>query len=247
MTVQFDESELATAKADVQEYFGDASALLEACRFAGIGFLTQNQTNTKVTAYISAWINTQSNDSAQIVAVRAPSPGRGTRLVTLVTYWTEFTDGTGIITSNLSGPSCFPADPKMQVVVCPGIEDLSLMYQFHRARAGHETDGRVATLEQVQGVRSRMEYEHETTYRRLIRAGSYKADERRQLYIPTFRGAYLMVYRLLPPFKQIQAMRRHRITDRTLRELGFGGWVAFQKAQRSSATNGIANTLGGLA
>ena len=76
-----------------------------------------------------------------------------------------------------------------------------------------------------------MKWEHESTHHRLVRAGYYYVDEVNESYVPTFKGAFFMTYRLLTPFKQIQKFVKDRRANRTLRELGFGGMEAFRRMQ----------------
>lgn len=148
-----------------------------------------------------------------------------------MTFLTQFSDGTAIVTSNTSSAGVFPRDPKVSSVRCPGIRDFGLLYRFHRARVERARGGRAATLDHMKDARTRMENDWTQTFERLVGAGYYSIDQARELYVPTLKGAFLMTYRLLPPFKQIQKLRRDRLAERTLRELGFGGMEAFRKAQ----------------
>ena len=71
-------------------------------------------------------------------------------------------------------------------------------------------------------------------FTRLVGFGYFTIDEEGQRYIATHWGAFMMTYRLLPPFKQIQSIRKNRLAEKTSRELGFGGLEALQR---------ISNTL----
>jgi hypothetical protein len=80
-----------------------------------------------------------------------------------------------------------------------------------------------------------MRIEHADTFESLARVGYYALNAADQCFEATLKGAYMMTYRMLPPFKQIQKLRRDRLADRTLRALGFGGLAAFAGAQRPTS------------
>lgn len=231
----FSPIELTELPPEVAHAFHEASRGLVACGFHALGHLTHFTSNTAQNSYVSIWVNASTSTQAQIIGVCTPSPIEGLRVVKLVTFRTEFSDGTSLITSNSSSLGVFPRDPKVSSVKCPGIRDLALLYRFHQARVNRDRAGRTATLARVKSARTRMEDEWTETYQRLIGAGYYSLDQTRAKYVPTLKGAFLMTYRLLPPFKQIQRLRRDRLTERSLRELGFGGMNAFRNSQPSLA------------
>jgi hypothetical protein len=126
----------------------------------------------------------------------------------------------------------------MTIVRGPHVADLGMLYQFHRARVAKESAGRSPTLERMRNAVERIKFEHTQTYTRLVAAGYYKAIEKTQKYQPTLKGAYLMTWKLLPPFKQVQIMRKNATSEQLLKELGFGGLAAFKamKSERKTAT-----------
>lgn len=223
--------ELPELAPEVAQAFVAATRGLVACGFQALGHLTHYTHKTAQESYVSIWVNPSGVDHAQIIGVCTPSELQGLRVVTLVTFRTEFTDGTSIVTTSSSSAGVFPRDPKVSAVRCPGIRDFALLYRFHRARVDRDRARRTATLDRVKDARTRMENEWTETYQRLVGAGYYTLDPSRQQYVPTLKGAFLMTYRLLPPFKQIQKFQRDRLAERALRELGFGGMDAFRNAQ----------------
>jgi hypothetical protein len=235
--------ELPELAPEVAQAFFDATRGLAACGFRAIGHLTHCTHKTAQESYVSIWVNPSGVEHAQVIGVCTPSELQGLRVVTLVTFRTEFTDGSSIVTTSSSSTGVFPRDPKISAIRCPGIRDFALLYRFHRARVERDRAGRTATLDRVKDARTRMENEWTETYHRLIGAGYYSLDLTRQQYVPTLKGAFLMTYRLLPPFKQIQRFQRDRAAERTLRELGFGGMDAFRNAQSLPAAVGAASTV----
>jgi hypothetical protein len=229
--VQYEPIELPNIAEDVSHEFFQASRWLASCGFQSRGTVSHHVANTGQDSFMSLWASPGLNDSAQIIGVRTPSADGGVKVVTLVTFRTEFTDGTAIVTSNSPSASVFPPDESISSVRCPGVHDVALLLRFHRARIERDRGGRVATLARVKDPMTRMRDEHRQTYERLIKAGYYTLDPTGQSYVPTIKGAYFMTYRLLPPFKQIQKLRKDRLAERTLRECGFGGMEAFLRSQ----------------
>jgi hypothetical protein len=221
-----------------QQFFRDAG-WLASCGFTALGHVTRFVPNTKQNAFSSIWTNAANLESAQIIGVMTPSKMQGMIIVTLVGFRTEFTDGTFIATSNTPTPTCFPRDPRVNGVRCRDVFDIALLYRFHRARVDRDRGARIPTLERVRDAAGRMVYEHHDAYQRLIAAGYYRLDQAAGNYVPTYKGAYLMTYRLLWPFRQIQIVRRDRLADRMLREFGFGGLMEFQRAQRGKLAKAV--------
>jgi hypothetical protein len=234
LDITFDRIELPQLPPEVSAAFYSACRDLAAGGFTALGTLRRHVPATRQDSFVSIWINPRANDSAQIIGVCTPSAAGRRRVVTLTVFHTEFSDETSIVTSNSPSPSCFPRDRQTSAVRCPGIYDCGQLYRFHQARVNRDRRGRVANLRRVSDALERMRWEHAATYERLIEAGYYTLDATAQRYQPTLKGAYLMTYKLLPPFKQIQKARKDRLADRTLRDLGFGGLDAFRQAQQAA-------------
>jgi len=244
--VNFFPIELPNLPHDIHDSFVAASQSLAALGFQSIGTACRHLAKTNQDSFISIWVNQSHNDSAQVIAIRTPSPLGGLQIVTLVTYHTDFSDDTAVVTSNSASASVFPRDPTTDAIRCSHVRDLSLLYSFHRARVARDQRGRRATLEKTKDVVARMLFEHEQTYDRLMQTGYYALDGSREYYVPTLKGAFFMTWKLLPPFKQIQKYRKDRLADRTLQELGFGGMEAFYQMQAASPPNaGVIQYSGG--
>lgn len=230
--------ELPDLPPDLSQAFSRGAQGLAACGFVALGHVTRRVANTRQDGFVSSWANHSLRDRAGIVGVLTPSRNSRVRVASLITFGTEFSGGTSIVTTNRATPSCFPRDPLVSSVRCPGVDDIALLYRFHRARVERYRAGRSATMEGAQDVPARMRAEQQKTYQRLVAAGYYSIDAARQCYVPTYKGAYLMTYRLLFPFRQIQRLRRNRSANRTLRELGFGGLAAFRRSQSQGTETG---------
>ncbi len=239
--VEYVPIELTQLPLEVTHPFFRDAGWLASCGFTALGHVTRLVANTRQNAFSSVWTNASNCDSAQIIGVTTPSKTRGQKVAALVGFRTEFTDGTSISTSNMINPTVFPRDPRVSSVRCRDVYDIALLYQFHRARVERDRGKRTPTLEKTQDAAGRLVYEHHDTHDRLVKAGYYTIDHANQNYVPTYKGCYLMTYRLLRPFKQIQIARRDRLAGKTLRELGFGGLTEFQSAQRGAPSQPLKN------
>ena len=221
--------DLAKMPAQLAPRFEEAVRAFASCGFQPVGHVRHSVTQTGQGGFVSVWVSRTLAESAQVIGVLTPSRKYGIRAKTLVVFRTEFIDGTSIATSNMAMATSFPLDPMMSGVRIPGITDIALLCQLHRARVRRDRGVRNATLEKVKDAASRLRWEHESTYQRLVHCGYYYADQANKRYVPTLKGAFFMTYRLLTPFKQIQRYIKDRRANRTLRELGFGSMSAFRQ------------------
>ncbi len=229
--VDFVAVELSLLPADLSQVFVRTAGWLASNGFKAIGHLKRNEAASNQDCFVSIWINQSLKDMVQVIGILTPTRAKGLKVITVVGFRTDFSDGSSIVTSNNSNPSCFPADPTVDSVRCPFFQDLSLLYKFHRARIARDRRDCEAILDNAQDGRSRQLFEHERNFDRLLKAGYYSIDEAGENYVLTLKGAYLMTYRMLPPFKEIAETRKDRLADRLLRELGFGGLESFRRSQ----------------
>ena len=170
---------------------------------------------------MSLWVNSALGDTVQMIAVRTPDADGNMSAETLTTFRTKFTDGTEIVTSNGKFRGIFPVNPRVDALLCPGVGDVERLYSFHRARVARDAGPRVATLDGTADGPAYMRKEWRDTFDRLAKLGYYRIDTGADQYRMTLKGAFLTTYRLLSPFRQIQAFRRAAKSNRALKELGF--------------------------
>jgi hypothetical protein len=211
----------------VSAAFDHAASAISSNGFCHIGTVKHFVVNTGQDSYVSAWVNRDYSDSVQIIGVCTPSPLRGLTVVTLTAFRTDFADGTSIVTSNSGSASVFPADPRESPVRCPNARNISMLYQFHRARVAKEGKYRSPTLKRMRDISERLRNEHHDTYRRLVEDGYHVLSVDKKSYAYTYKGAFTMTYRLLPPLRQMRKWKRDRTADKALRELGFGSLAEF--------------------
>lgn len=134
-------------------------------------------------------------------------------------FESEWADGFRIITTNTRHPSVFPASPTIDGMTLPTVRELDALYRVHRARVARAKTGAerlhlsrgedALTIERNRQARDR--------HRHL--ASGYLLREG-DVVRPTVRGACLMTWRSLPPWKNLQFRERDRREAALLQELG---------------------------
>jgi len=226
--------ELTQLSPEVSWKFTQAASQLVALSFTAV-HATRQDPKRRQNSAVSLWVNRSARDSAQVIAVTTATHTGGERRAMLVTFRTEFGDRSTIVTTNAHSPRVFPPNPTVDTVICSDLYDVTLLYQLHCARVARDAAGRTATVESLRDGIAYLCNEHTETFQRLIKAGYYVEDARAGRYLATYRGAFLMTYRYLWPWKQINLILRQRKAERLLQELGFGGLEAMLVRQRSAA------------
>jgi hypothetical protein len=200
----------------VAESIAETVPKLEALGFRSLGHFRNERSVPNVGAYVSLFENPGARRTAH------PFTVFGVRHVsTVLSFKTEFTDGTTLITANSRMPKVFPSGLYREGSMSfPWITDPGQLYQVHEASVVHyASDGIPITADILDPV----EYLRASSRRELARfagAGYYRLDEASQVYRLTWMGAYLMSWKLLWPIKPIRQMLRRRKAASMLRELG---------------------------
>jgi hypothetical protein len=155
-----------------------------------------------------------------------PTASPRVRHVPYLQFTTRYEGGEVFTTYNARIAGSFPRQPTTLKVRVPWITDVGQLYEIHtaitNARAGR---GRKRLLlDEVYGgdvaafgqgvMREEMEQAADAGYLRLTRDGTQ--------YVKTLRGAYMMVWKQMPPIKQLLARRERRQVEQILREVGLG-------------------------
>ena len=160
-------------------------------------------------------------DTGYATFVEADAGEAGRRVTTTLGFENEYTDRTSIETTNFRDGGVHPPDPNKRLLSIPGLTDVALLYEVHRRRVARLAPA-TATPKRVppgQEIAALLE-QHTADLRRVAAAGYYRLDEPAQLYRPTLKGAYLMTWKLLPPFQSIRRAAKLRRARRELRDLG---------------------------
>ncbi len=124
-------------------------------------------------------------------------------------------DGSKITTFRATIQSPFPPNPDDNVLRIDGRASTADLWRVHQARVAADT-GAIRNKTVTDAFGFQMELEREGTLRR-IASGYWQQDERPEFIRPTAKGAVLMCFRMLPPWKQFARIRARLQMRRYLR------------------------------
>ncbi|HZN38019.1 MAG TPA: hypothetical protein VFD82_04405 [Planctomycetota bacterium] len=185
---------------------------VEATRLALSGFMP----NT--TILLAAFENQATQDAA--IAVAAYVDVRGvTRLRTAYLEFSNgFTDGRSVSTNNTAELSVY-REPEWRVMTqFPQVQDCALLYRIHQALV-QRASGRKKPLPRQDGWDALLREAMVREMTSQIEPGYLRLSPTGELYTPTWKGAFLMTWKLLPPVKGILLRARARRAEKTLAEL----------------------------
>jgi hypothetical protein len=174
----------------------------------------------RLTAFTSAWLNPAEGTSLQVISVHKPLSRTG-RASVQMTFCTEFTDETAIITSS-SGASVFVRDPLCDSVRWPTMNDAFVLYRLHAQRVARVKPGRQTTLPAPVDVQAYMRLRNDQIYQRQQDAGYFWFDPATDEMVKTLKGALIMYWKLLWPWKQRIQLQHAAKLRRVLMEVGMG-------------------------
>jgi len=170
-----------------------------------------------------------------IYAVLMPNPSTGdrctasftigqtemSRLTTpVVTFETQFHDDTSIVTSNFADAGVFPPNPGVDRLAIPKLNDVNLLWEIHRRRRARVPAWKRALLPPPGHEWASQVEEDAREKERVREAGYYSYNEAAGKYVPTWKGAYLMTWKLLFPVSRLRRRVKRARAKRELLELG---------------------------
>lgn len=157
-------------------------------------------------------------DLASVVVMGAGT-ARPRRFVILETEWE---DDYRVTTTDSAMASVFPRVPGLDAESLPSVQEPARLYRVHCARADRmRRDAPRRHLARGEDPIAAERARQVANLERFAPLG-YQYREGDQLR-PTFRGAFLMAWRLLPPLRQLQRRDRARRERALLRDLGVDG------------------------
>jgi len=157
----------------------------------------------KMVSYLSVLERLDRSAVAVAMAVQVKASGR-TVVRCVLNLRSDFPDGPTMFTSNTKTGSAFPKNPSHDALRFPAITDPSELWHIHRRRV--EKRGSTVRPTVDGDLFGYVKRELEDGQQHWIAIGYYRRMTDGGLR-PTMRGALLMVWRLLPPWKQINDIR----------------------------------------
>lgn len=199
--------------------FHEADAELDDAGFVPVAAYRTTNLMANSVAYVALYNHPRRPEVVKFIGTMVRSQV-GTAVASQTVLATEFTDGTEILTSDSRVPSVYPSvEPPTHGFVFPQVESLPRLVAIHRGLVRRFETGRTRSdpigadpLEYLHRTEQQMGERHLAWgYHRELDGGATRA--------PTWKGAVLMTWRMLPPWKQIRRWNRLRRAERIIREL----------------------------
>jgi hypothetical protein len=173
-----------------------------------------------VEALASLFANESEKQTARWITsmVRVGPPRKSTAMLAFVT---DFTDGTKLVTANNVLPSPFPrVRVRESSLSYPTARGPRRLYEIHRACLAHFCGDAIRRLPPIKDPAAYFLESIREEQAKHVEAGYHYLDEKRDLNLLTWKGAYVMTWKLMWPIKPIRAMIRQWRGTRLLKELG---------------------------
>src|SRR6266542_4426147 len=170
-----------------------------------------------VTTYLIMLVNRHTGDKVMVTAIL----GHG--LVPLQTLYVEFSTrfetGEMFDTSNCAELGAFRLSPKTVRTKVPSVTDPAELYRIHKfVMNKHSAHGNKVVYEPGQALDYLIRVVHVGCYEEQVQRGWLFYDEENDLYRTTIKGAYLIVWGLMQPFKTLRTLALHRRARKILAE-----------------------------
>jgi hypothetical protein len=202
----------------VQQHLDAVETDLNDAGFEPVGTLLLPRPLPNACGVLRVYVNRATRESAMATSMFGLVGERVNRHIQYVEFTTRYADGRVFNTLNSKEAGSLPFPSHVSTTRIPWATEVAHLYRLHRTittekgpagpkvlRLDANHDGDVVGYIQS-AMREELEYAASAGYLRLIPSGSH--------YWPTIRGAYLMTWQQLPPFKQLlAAYDRRRVKD----------------------------------
>ena len=188
--------------------FESTRAALAGHGFTEIARLRQAPSASGLLGYVQLLEHPRTFDVCSRLLVARP--GSGGAAADQCAFLTERAAGPAVATSNMRTAAPWPDNPAFDRAVFADVRDPAALLRLHRARlaaGSSESVRRTTVASSPAAYQSRIE---QVARDHMVRCGYWRFDDAAQVYRPTWKGAILMCWRLLPPARQILRSRRAR-------------------------------------
>jgi hypothetical protein len=204
----------------VAESIAETEPKLESIGFRSLGHFRTEDLGPAAATFVTLLESATGPRTAQFFTIFA-ARGPFRKVATVLAFRTEFTDGTSLFTGNSRIASAFP---RVQIregsMSFPTIEDPRRLYDIHEASVAHYASDGIPVEPDIQDPAEFLRSSNRRELAGLAELGYLRLDEERQVYRFTWKGAFLVAWRLVWPVRSMRQMLRRRKAARMLRELG---------------------------
>jgi hypothetical protein len=202
------------------ESLRNGKAALSSLGFTHAGDFVSTAPGPNGRSFVSLFVNHQTHEIAKILRVEVNTM-LARRSHTWLAFISELSDGTRLFTTN---STVTPLTPRLGIrkgsMSFPGIRrGVRLLYDVHRASFDRFVGSAAQRIPLEDDPVDYVNREEEEDLRRMAATGYYALDEANGVYRPTWKGAFLMVGKILWPISLVRRLRRKAKAERTLREL----------------------------
>lgn len=209
--------------ADVAAYYRKTLKALTQVGFEPVQAFAVSGHVRRVKAIALVLVNRTTRDTAWVHAFYATTGVGLTLKPKNVGFSSRFSDGTVISTTNTRLLPAFKLPPNHRSIRFPMVSDADRLYRLHQALADEYTTGGGKILrldEEFGGDALAFQRASETeACESQVECGRYYKSRDGNAYLPTWNGAYLMTWGMLPPIKQIRKIAHTIAATRLLRKL----------------------------
>jgi hypothetical protein len=137
----------------------------------------------------------------------------------------EFGDGTRVVTGASRNIGFFPRNPADDAANFSWVRDVATLWEAHRRRLDRAGKGGLARVTpDVDAIETYKGRTWDREHKWWVKCGYRWLDAASGRYRPTWKGAFLTVWKLNPPIKGWRARSRDRRFRRAWRALGMDAW-----------------------
>ncbi len=218
-----DEVDPAELPSQVAAFFHLSAEQMEPIGFRAVRHFLISDLLPNVTAVIVVFENRVQDEVAIAAVMFAYKDSSGKKEVLLqekyVEFSTEFINDTEISTNNNRQESAFKPVSRRRIMQFPDTEDISTLYSAHQLLLQRFATQPKRTLphpeQWAEEIRNNMTRE----LLEQIETGYLKTDASQEFFLATWKGAYLMTWKLMLPIAQIRRWNRRRKARHLLSEI----------------------------
>jgi hypothetical protein len=186
--------------------------------FALVGYLYQSNPTPNTTLFMAVMKRAETADMACLADITATSAGVS-RHSLAAEVCTDLEDGTEINTNNFQYASAFKANPQKKLFRLPEVRNPRSLYHLHRQLRQRCAPNAKGVLPDEGRDLFHLSNSMTREMRKQVEFGYYFLDETNEVFRPTWKGAFIMTWKLAWPVGAIRKVWMKRKARTIIRSL----------------------------